>query len=313
MSAPEFYRRPARAIDRADAGHGPILLVDILRGVNEFGTELASALARRVAVTVLTLVSAPLSDAAGVRLVRTFPEYWGSRNKFAKALQMLRAVLRLTVEVWRHRSTAVHIQFFRLQFVDPVVYLLLRAFVRRLVYTAHNALPHEPRWWHRSFYKAWYRLPDRIHVLSRYTRDRLVSELDVPASKITVVPHGNYESVASRYASSPSPQRESLGIPSNAFVILFFGLIRPYKGVDRLIRAVGAVRSDVPVFLLIAGGGTATALDEVRRGLAAYQLTECSLFDARFIPEGELVAYLKMADLVALPYSHIYQEAVSHA
>src|SRR4051812_36664171 len=124
----------------------------------------------------------------------------------------------------------VHFQWLAVQPVDA---LLLRAFRRPLVLTAHDVLPREPRPGQRAAQRRLYERVDAVVVHSGHGRGRLVDELGVPADKVTVIPHGVLHPAAEAGGERLPPEVDGVDGP----VVLFFGLLRPYKGLDVLLDA----------------------------------------------------------------------------
>jgi glycosyltransferase involved in cell wall biosynthesis len=98
--------------------------------------------------------------------------------------------------------------------------------------------------------------------------------------------------------------RTKLGLPANANIVLCFGNIRPYKGVDVLLRAFADVARDDPEALLLIGGQPwgdwepyAHLIDELGIGDRVRTRLE-------YIPTPEIERYFIAADVVALPYTH---------
>lgn len=285
-----------------------VLLVESLSGGNAYGVELVRALARDVRLTVVTVEDSKLEPGDCERLLRVLPRFGGGGARVVKLVRELRGALRLAWELWRHRRDAVHVQTFRFTWLEAPLYFLLRPCLRRLVVTAHNALPHEPRDWHAGFYTRWYRLADRVHVLSTHTRDRLVAELAVAPEKILLTPHGNYEGFVSDHpANAGAACRSSFDVPQDARVVLFFGLIRPYKGVARLLEAFELLAKAEDLFLVIAGSAEPALARELEAAIARSEARERIRLRARFSTDPELAALLRMADVVVLPYEHVYQ------
>ncbi len=202
-------------------------------------------------------------------------------------------------DMLRYRRTAagadvVHFQWLTVQHLDG---LLLPD--RPRVLTAHDILPREPRPGQRAAQRRLYGRFDAIVVHSQHGRRRLTDELGVDPSLVHVIPHGVLEHLA---APGPGPDWAP-GAPfeTDKPVVLCFGLMRPYKGIDLLLEAwrgiedaelwiAGMPRMDISELLAAAPPG-------VR-------------FVPRFIDDDELPAYFKRADLVVLPYREIDQSGV---
>jgi glycosyltransferase involved in cell wall biosynthesis len=194
----------------------------------------------------------------------------------------------------RRSADVVHFQWLAVQ---PLDQHLLRAFGRPHVITAHDVLPREPRggWGHiREAQRRLYEQMDAIVVHTEHGRTRLVDELGLDPARVHVIPHG----VLRPGGDAPLPPE----LPAfDGTVVLCFGLLRPYKGIDVLLEAwrgidhaalwvVGAPRMDVEPLRAAAPPG-------VR-------------FVERFVTEGEAAALFRRADLAVLPYREIDQSGV---
>jgi glycosyltransferase involved in cell wall biosynthesis len=285
-----------------------VLLVESLSGGNAYGVELVRALARDTRLTVVCVEDTRLERGDCERLLPVLPRFGGPHGRARKLWRELCGALRLAAELWRHRRDVVHVQSFRVTAVEAPLYFLLRPFLRRLVVTAHNALPHEARGWHRAFFERWYRLADRIHVLSSHARERLITELGVAPEKLLLTPHGNYEGFVSDHPADAGPAcRSSFDVPQQARVVLFFGMIRAYKGVDRLLEAFELLAKAEDLHLVIAGDAAPELAREIDAAIERNAARARIHLRARFSTDPELAALLRMADVVVFPYAHVYQ------
>jgi glycosyltransferase involved in cell wall biosynthesis len=158
-----------------------------------------------------------------------------------------------------------------------------------LVLTAHDLLPREPK---PGQARAQLRLLQRMNAVvvhSQYGRGQLVSRLNLPEDKVHVIHHGAFEHVA---AGSRSPLPAPLDQVDEP-IVLFFGLLRPYKGINTLLDAwrgvTGAELWVVGRPMIEMGPLRAAATGSVR-------------FVDRYVPEHEVQAYFHRADLIVLPY-----------
>jgi glycosyltransferase involved in cell wall biosynthesis len=266
----------------------------------------------------------------------------GHRGELAGRRSRMRLTLKLAEHVpdmLRYRRAAVaadivHFQWLTAQPLD--VHLLPRrratAAGRRpkLVLTAHDVLPREPRPGQLASQRRLYRRFDAIVAHSEHGRGRLVGELGVDPRRVEVIPHGafvhladgealaregrsqapirgapvgrgNVESPVSealaRAGDSESPLQETAGP-----VVLCFGLMRPYKGLSVLLDAWRGI--EAPAELWIAGMPRMD-ISPLRAAAGANVR-----IDARFVPDGELATYFRRADLVVLPYLQAEQSGV---
>ena len=193
------------------------------------------------------------------------------------------------------RAEVVHFQWLPVQHLDG--WLLPSA--PPLVLTAHDILPREPRPGQRAAQLRLYERFDAVIVHSQNGRARLTAELGLDPARVHVIVHGVLEHLAAQ--RDGADQVGSPPFQTGKPVVLCFGLMRPYKGIDVLLEAwrgvddaelwvAGAPRMDIAPLLAAAPPG-------VR-------------FVPRFIGDSELPAYFRRADLVVLPYREIDQSGV---
>lgn len=185
------------------------------------------------------------------------------------------------------RADVVHLQWLTAPLVD--VHLLPN---RPLVLTAHDLLPREPRPGQlRAQHRVLARV-DAVVVHSEYGRRQLVERLGLAPEKVHVIHHGAFEHVAAG-ARGSLPGELGSAAPDGP-VVLFAGLLRPYKGLDTLLRAWQRVSG---AQLWIAGRPMMPL--EPLRALSPPSVR----WVPRFVSQGELAALLERADIVVLPYS----------
>jgi glycosyltransferase involved in cell wall biosynthesis len=159
---------------------------------------------------------------------------------------------------------------------------------RPVVFTAHDLAGTLPR--RREVWLRVLETVDRVVVHSRRGADEL-AELGLPRSRIARIPHPVFESAG--------PAGDG-GRPGQT--LLFFGLIRAYKGVDLLLRALPLVARDRPDVRLVVAGDPLDPVEPLRR--LASELGVAGRIDWRlgFLPDGEVEDVLAKASVVVLPY-----------
>ena len=145
---------------------------------------------------------------------------------------------------------------------------------------------------------------DAVVALSEFGRERLV-EAGVDQSRARFIPHGAFDYLTRQPDEQALPQELA---EVNRPVVLFFGLIRPYKGVDVLLDAF---RSLEGAELWIVGRPLGISLDSLRE--LADRATGTVRFVPRFVSDQELPAYFRRADVVALPHRDAEQSGVLYA
>jgi glycosyltransferase involved in cell wall biosynthesis len=195
------------------------------------------------------------------------------------------------------RADVVHYQWLAFEQVDR--YLLPPA--RPRVLTAHDVLPREPRPGQRAATRRLLERMDAVVVHSEHGARRLREELGIPPDRVHPIPHGVFDHLTRLPDELPlPPELEAVEGP----VVLFFGLLRPYKGIEVLLRAFAEVEGAE----LWVVGMPRMSLEPLRE-LSARAGGRVR-FVPRFIPDPEIPAYFRRADLVVLPYLEIDQSGV---
>jgi glycosyltransferase involved in cell wall biosynthesis len=195
------------------------------------------------------------------------------------------------------RADVVHYQWLGLE--QLAVRLLPPA--RPRLFTAHDVLPREPRRGQAAAFRRLMRKMDALVVHSKHGARRLRGELGLEEARIEVIPHGAFDHLTRLPAEHPLPA-ELAAVEDP--VVLFFGFVSPYKGVDVLLEAFASLRG---AELWIVGVPRVPL--EQMRALAA-RAPGTVRFVPRFISEPELPAYFRRADVVVLPYREIDQSGV---
>jgi glycosyltransferase involved in cell wall biosynthesis len=227
-----------------------------------------------------------------------------------RALKLLEALVNLsalTVRFLASPPDVIHVQFLpMLKWRLPLDFWFL-GFCRKrgskIVLTVHDLLPHDTGEALKETFFELYRMADRLICHSDHIRARLVAEFSVPEDKVSVIPHGPffYDLPVAGSGQALQGFEKELG----RVLVLWQGIIFPYKGVDLLLRAwqrVEAKGGDCR--LVIAGTGTPELLEQIREQAKSLELKRVQLH-LRFISARELVALYRAADVVVYPYRAI--------
>ena len=143
---------------------------------------------------------------------------------------------------------------------------------------------------------------DAVVALSEYGAARL-AEAGISRERIEVIPHGAFDYLTELPERPLPPELEGASGP----VILLFGLIRPYKGADVLLRAFAEMDIE-NAEVWIAGRPLGVDMAELRR--QAERVGGKVRFVDRFVSDSEVPALMRRADVVALPYRDAEQSGV---
>ncbi len=312
----------------------------------QFGTVTA-ALAGTTEVAILTggadkpyaLGLAPALVAQGVRVdfigsdavdgpvlhgqpLLTFRNLRGDQSENAsKARKVWRVVayyLRLLYYAWTARPRVFHILWNnKLEIFDRTVLLLYyRLLGKKIAYTAHNVNAGQ-RDGRDTRMNRWslavhYRLCDHIFVHTPKMKEQLKEEFGVPSAKVTVIPFGINNTIPTTSLTREAARR-GLGLGDGDRVILFFGRIAPYKGIECLVAAFRELLVRSPDYRLVIAGTVKGCDDYWLKVQEA--IRECAAGDRivqhiEYIPDERVEMFMKAADVLVLPYTHIFQSGV---
>jgi glycosyltransferase involved in cell wall biosynthesis len=180
----------------------------------------------------------------------------------------------------------------------------------RVLFLCHNVLPHDAgpgfnRWLTRLALGQ-----GDLYLAQSAQQLQTLHEL-APARPATWALLPSFAEVGAdgRENSAGHALQTSLGLPAGQAVLLFFGFVRPYKGLAVLLEALPAVLSALPVHLLVVGeiwGDPSQYLAKIERlGLVGHVT-----FVNEYVPDERLAEFFEMADVVVLPYLSATQSGV---
>ncbi len=201
-----------------------------------------------------------------------------------------------------------------LPFMGPCLGTILRIIKKnkhtKLVCIADNVIPHEKRFGDEGFTKYFMKPVDAFITMSEKVLTDLRLFTQKPAKYVV---HPLYDNFGE--AVSKNEAHNYLKIPTDQKIILFFGFIRKYKGLDILLEAIAILKKQNPAFLknhtfLIAGEfyEDQKPYDEQiqRLGIAEYLM-----MNTHFIADSEVKYYLCAADVLIQPYRNATQSGVT--
>jgi len=174
----------------------------------------------------------------------------------------------------------------------------------RIIWTIHNLFPHE-----RPFPTldrlANLTLSQEAHAVTahcHYAAD-LIRKHYFRSENLHVIPHGHFIDVFPNEIPSQTA-RAQLQIPEEAFVYLFFGNARGYKGVEQLIKAFSQIEEKRALLVLMMRSAFNPQYTETMREMAAHD-ERIRIFTASYFANEEFQIYLNAADVVVQPFSAV--------
>jgi len=177
---------------------------------------------------------------------------------------------------------------------------LNRLFLQRpLIYICHNVLPHEVRWWDPWLAGLVLRLGTRLIVQSEKEMKRLATL--VPKAQVAVVPHPVYDMFVGERASKEEA-RKRLDLPLDVPVLLFFGIVREYKGLGDVLAALPEVRARLGRVILLVAGEFWEDKRPYLEMIERLGINDSVIIEDRYIPNEEVALYFSAADVLVAPY-----------
>lgn len=222
------------------------------------------------------------------RIVSTFNplSYFGARRQLKKS------------------NPDVFIANYWMSIFAPMYAFFSRGFKRDVLKIAliHNLVPHEKRFFDQYFNGLFLRRYDAFVVLSQRVHNEVLAQK--PDASCLLLSHPQYTHFGS--VVNKLEARRSLNIPEKSKVLLFFGLIRDYKGLDILIKAMSQL--DESYYLLIAG--EIYGDDQPYRMLIEDCRNPNIVLNNKYIPDEDVKRYFSASDLCILPYKKGTQSGV---
>ncbi len=200
---------------------------------------------------------------------------------------------------------------FWLPFMGPAFGTILRQVRKnkhsKIISIVDNMVPHEPRPGDKPFTKYFIKPLDGFLAMSQTVLDD-IEKFDSKKPK-TLSPHPLYDSFGELIDKQEA--RKKLGLDKDAKILLFFGLIRDYKGLDLLIESFGDKRFREDNYHLIIAGEYYSDKHVYTDLIDKHHLGECILQADKFIPDSEVNIYFSAADLIVQPYKSATQSGVT--
>src|ERR1019366_2627413 len=287
-----------------------------------YATSLALALAsKRVALDVIGSdeVDSPELRAAPNAVFFNFLKRKPENATFIeKASRFLVYYLKLIRYAASAKPKVFHILWnSKLEAFDRTLLMLYyKALGKRITLTAHNVnagkRDSNDSMANRLTLRIQYHLTDHIFVHTEQMKRELLHDFGVQERAISVIPFGINDCVPDT-GLTPAEAKQRLGIKETDRTILFFGAIRPYKGLDCLAEAFRRQAANHPEYRLIIAGepkkGSEKYLSDIQRNLSS-EHGPTVIQRIYHIPDEETELYFKAADVLALPYTHIFQSGV---
>jgi glycosyltransferase involved in cell wall biosynthesis len=194
--------------------------------------------------------------------------------------------------------------FFALSFGTVLKKVKKKMNIQSLV-ICDNIIPHEGRTFDETLTKYFFNNVDSFIVMSKSVENDLLSYY--PNAKFVYSPHPLFDIFGDQISKNAA--KSQLGIKEEK-MLLYFGLIRAYKGLDLLIEAAGKLKKKLQNFKILAVGDCYDNPDHYKELIKTHEVED--IFDLRmeFVPNDHVNKYFSAADAIVLPYKSATQSGV---
>lgn len=287
-----------------------------------YAAGLATALASQgIALDVIgsdDVDGSEMRSTAGIRFLNLHGSC-GHAGALAKLKRILLAYVRLMRYAASSQVRVVHILWNnRVEFFDRTLLMLYyKSLGKKAVLTAHNVnagrRDSRDSVLNRLTLRIQYALADHIFVHTRRMKEELVQRFYVDEDAVSVIPYGINNAIPDTDITR-AEARLRLGLESGDKVVLAFGAIKPYKGLEYLVAAFQSLAATGVNYRLIIAGeqkkGSEDYLARVQQTIERDSSRKQVIQKIGFIADEETELYFKAADVAALPYTDIFQSGI---
>lgn len=220
--------------------------------------------------------------------------------------------IKLFIYLVREQPTIIHFQWLLHPLVFSYVFLIfLKMFCSSaILLTAHDVLPHDIKFYHKFVLNLIYKLMDGVIVHSEHSKREIIDTFDLDQKNVHVIPHGDYTFFRIGEEVSLEHARKKLGLPKDCLIVLFFGYIMRYKGLDYLLKAFREVKNIIPNLKLVIAGKTIENFSRYLALINKLKLEKDVFLFLQYIPFKEVKYFFASSDVVVMPYVKTYQSGI---
>lgn len=180
---------------------------------------------------------------------------------------------------------------------------------KKIIITVHNVLPHNNKYSYISKFlsKLVFVLGDEFIVHSSRNIEELHDIYGINKEKISRIPHGISRIKMNKIEKKVS--REKIGLPISKKIIVCFGGIRDYKGIDVVLEALSKISKKTDNVLLVIAGYPWVDWSKYEEIIQKNNLDDCVKLFLRFIPSNEMDYFFYASDLIVLPYRNFMSQS----
>jgi len=203
------------------------------------------------------------------------------------------------------KGDIIHAQWWS-HVLAPIYFVILsicKVRGKKIIITVHNVVPHENNGINNFLNRIVLVFGDNFIAHNDRNKESLSNFYHIPQEKISVIPHGILEPVSIKGVSKKEA-REYLKVPQDKRVVLHFGHIRDYKGLDVLLKSLKFIAKEISDVILIIAGQPWVDWKKYEKIIKENNLGDYIVKKLDFIPPSEVEYYFSASDIVVLPYKY---------
>lgn len=230
-------------------------------------------------------------------------------NFVNKGKNYLRTLKHLKKYVCNNKIDIVHLQWFSIPWIEWMFIDSLKHYCKVAI-TVHDIIPFDNRfgemWGLRKIYNA----ADQLFVHTENAKEQLKLYYS-PQKPIRVITQA-FCNKDDYYTIDKQEARNKLDLPSDAVVFLFYGTIRPSKGLDLLFKAIRSANKKYRCIHLLVGGAFHNVEENEYKSVAEKMVEEgIATVNFEYVPFEQEILYFSAADVLCLPYRELTQSGVA--
>lgn len=238
-----------------------------------------------------------------------FVNTYGNLSRIKKGLNYLLCMIKIFVFISRKKFKIVHFQILELPEIDCIIFLLLRIFGIKIVFTPHDFYSFKGKR-NNKFLTFMYKICNCLIVHNKANKNLLMNKYLILGDKIKIVEHGNYNYFLDSDLKKDEA-REKIGVLQDKKIISFLGNIRSGKGLETLIEALKYLDANSNVLLLIAGKvSQGFNFNLIKTKINNEALKDKVIIHDYFIDDNLIEYYYKSSDVIVVPYEKISESGV---
>ncbi|MBW1849634.1 MAG: glycosyltransferase family 4 protein [Deltaproteobacteria bacterium] len=273
-----------------------------LRGLSSYCFELSRAISNFCTIEFLSfkkLYPSFLYPGRDLKDDKTFPVVLYDRLTVKRKLTWYNPITWLIAGLLT-KADILHAQWWSLPLFPVYVFICLGFKLRKkpIVFTVHNVLPHEKPTLYLTLTRFLFKLSDHFIVHTTNNVEQLSQYYSISKNRISCIAHGTLDFHIKKHPSKNNIKSE-MGFDANHKIILFFGAIRPYKG---LLISFSKVLKTIPDARLLIAGKLWEKWHPYDTLIKSLEITDYVTTFPDYIPSGEVHKFFDSSDLVVLPY-----------